>query len=283
MMNTFAYKLAAIDIDDTLVGHDKRIGDANRTAVRQLVEAGCRVVLASGRRHENMLPFYRDLGVDDFVVSSQGAVARHAATGEVLHQAMVPMPQAAEVTAEGLERGLTVMFWAADGVFARQRTQWVERYSADCGGDTVALVDVESLANGTAAEKVVWGAEPEVIAALAPEMRRRYRGELLVTITDDFFLEFTAPDANKAAGVAAVARRYGIDPAGVVAFGDGNNDVSMLKWAGMGVAMFHGRPAAHAAARLIAPAGDSESALARAVDAVLATAGAAANALSSAA
>jgi len=38
------------------------------------------------------------------------------------------------------------MYWSSDGVFARQRTKWVERYSTDCGGDLVTLLDVESLA-----------------------------------------------------------------------------------------------------------------------------------------
>src|SRR4051794_25521091 len=103
-MKDFPYKLAAIDIDDTLVGPDKRISGANRNAVARLTGLGCRVVLASGRRHDNMLPFHRELGLDDFLVSCQGAVARHPVNGELLHHAPVPMPEAAEVTAEGLER-----------------------------------------------------------------------------------------------------------------------------------------------------------------------------------
>ena len=266
----FPYRLAAVDIDDTLVGPDKRIGDANRAAVERLRGLGCRVVLASGRRHENILPFHRELGLDDFVVSCQGAVARHGGTGEVVHEALVPVADAGEVIAEGHERGLTVLYWSAEGVFARQRTRWVERYSADCGGDPVTLLDVESLAaRGESAEKVVWGADPEVIAALAPELRRRYDGKLLVTVTDPFYLEFTSPDAHKAAGVAAVAARYGIDASQSLAFGDGNNDLSLLLWAGLGVAMPHGRPSAHAAADRIAPEGDAESALARAIDEVI--------------
>ena len=68
----FPYRLAAVDIDDTLVGPDKRVGAANRAAVQQLRGCGCRVVLASGRRHANMLPFHRELGLDDYVVSCQG-------------------------------------------------------------------------------------------------------------------------------------------------------------------------------------------------------------------
>jgi Cof subfamily protein (haloacid dehalogenase superfamily) len=274
MNKTFPFKLAAIDIDDTLVGPDKQISLTNQMAVRQLTDLGCRVVLASGRRHDNMVPYARELNVRDYLISSGGAVTRHIDTGEILHDATLPVPDAPEVVADGLERGLTVLYWSAEGVFARQRSRWVEQYVADCK-DPVTILDVESLAGqGTPpAEKVVWGAEPEVIAALAPQMRERYAGRMIVTVTDDWFMEFAAPGADKAAGVAAAAARYGIDRRHVLAFGDGNNDVPLLTWAGLGVAMSHGRPAARAAAGLVSPSGDPETELARAIDAVLDRAG----------
>jgi hypothetical protein len=66
--------------------------------------------------------------------------------------------------------------------------------------------------------------------------------------------------------VAAVATAAGISHKAVLAFGDGHNDVTLLSWAGLGVAMPHGRAAAHAAAQMVAPHGDPESALSRAVD-----------------
>jgi hypothetical protein len=271
MMTPFPFKLAAIDIDDTLVGADKRISPANAVAVRHLLSLGCRVSLASGRRHDNMLGFYRELGLDDYLVSCQGAVVRCPRTGEVIHEALLPTPDAAELTAEGLDRGLSVMYWSHDGVFARQRSRWTDQYAVDTGGDAVTLLDVQSLADaGTPAEKLVWSAEPAIIAALERELRPRYAGRLELTRTEDWFLEFTATAATKAAGVAAVAKAHRIDPSHVLAFGDGNNDVSLLKWAGVGVAMAHGRAAARAAAKLVSPAGEPHTSLARGIAAVVA-------------
>lgn len=263
----FPYQLAAIDIDQTLVGPDKRIGTANRKAVRRLIELGCRVVLASGRRHDNMLPYHRELGLDGFVVSTQGAVARHATKNQVLHECHLLPRDGAELMNEGLRRELTVMHWSRRGVVANDHTKWIKRYVEDCR-DPVAVVDLHGLCDQPA-EKIVWGAEPAVIASLLPGVRERYGERFQITITDDFFLEFTAPGATKAAGVAAVARYYDIAPDQVLAFGDGNNDVPMLAWAGLGVAMSHARPAARAAAKLTAPQGNPESSLARAVGLIL--------------
>jgi hydroxymethylpyrimidine pyrophosphatase-like HAD family hydrolase len=90
-----------------------------------------------------------------------------------------------------------------------------------------------------------------------------------VVITTKHLLEFNAPDATKATGVAAVARHYAIEQADVIAFGDSHNDIPMLTWAGLGVAMPHALPEAHAAADVIAPPADPNCSLAVAIDLLL--------------
>jgi Cof subfamily protein (haloacid dehalogenase superfamily) len=266
-MAVFPFRLAAVDLDDTLLGPDKRVGGTNRDALERLQSLGCEVILASGRRHDNMLPFCRELGLCGFVVSCQGAAARHARTGQFLHHAPLDPTTAAEVTASGLERRVTVMYWSNQGVCASERSPWVRRYEADCG-DPVPVQDVKAVLHRPA-EKIIGAAEPPLIASLAPHLRRRYEGRLNVIVTDDWFLEFSAIGATKAAGVAAVARSMDVSPERVLAFGDGNNDVPMLRWAGLGVAMSHARPSARSAARMVAPDGDPETSFARAVDGVV--------------
>jgi hypothetical protein len=266
-MHGFPYKLAAIDIDQTLVGPDKRIGKANAEAVRRLIARDVRVVLASGRRHDNMLPFHRELGLDGFIISTQGAVVRHAFNNHVLHEAHLPVRDVSELVREGLRRGVTVTHWSRRGVVANEQTKWVRRYVEDCR-DPVAMVELRAMSDRRA-EKIVWSAEPGAIASMLPGVRDRFARRFEVTLTEDYSIEFTSPDATKAAGAAAVARHYGIATEEVIAFGDGNNDVPMLAWAGLGVAMSHARPAARAAAKLTAPEGNPESSLARAVDTIL--------------
>jgi hydroxymethylpyrimidine pyrophosphatase-like HAD family hydrolase len=117
--------------------------------------------------------------------------------------------------------------------------------------------------------KILWLGEPDAINAATPEAHARYDARLTVTRTDPPYLEFSPSDVNKASALAVVAERLGVAQEQVVAFGDGNNDATMLAWAGVGVAMPHAAASAIAAANLIAPEGDHESALARAVAMVL--------------
>ncbi|MGV3532166.1 MAG: HAD family hydrolase, partial [Chthoniobacteraceae bacterium] len=94
-------------------------------------------------------------------------------------------------------------------------------------------------------------------------------GELSVLETSPELLEFFSPKANKAVGAQALAARLGISREHTLAFGDGTNDVELLAWAGVSVAMAHGRANAREAAGFVSPEGAPEEAFARAVDLAL--------------
>src|SRR5262245_2882551 len=162
-MESFPFALAAIDIDATLLGPDGLIGVENRRAVGLLRDLDCRVMLASGRRHANMLPFCDDLGLDEYVVSCQGARVEHSSSGLVLRRACITPDATVAVVTAGMERGHTVLLWLADSVYAQAETFWVATYLRESGDAPVTIIDLSPLAR-TPAEKVVWAAAPSEIA-----------------------------------------------------------------------------------------------------------------------
>jgi Cof subfamily protein (haloacid dehalogenase superfamily) len=268
------FLLAAVDIDDTLVGPDGVISAANAAAVRRLLDAGARVVLASGRSHTNMLPFHRALELPAGpVVSSQGAVVQDSATGAVRFAHAMAAADVADVTRDARARGFAVQHYRPTGIHVDTRTRWTEydqmrnsephRHVADL------LTSGERGDTPNDVAKIIWLGDPDAITAAVAEAHARYDARMAVTRTDPPYLEFSAPNVNKATALAEVAAELGVDRAQVVAFGDGNNDAPMLAWAGLGVAMPHAGAAARAAADLVGPAGDPETALARAIAMVL--------------
>ncbi|MDX1932210.1 MAG: Cof-type HAD-IIB family hydrolase [Capsulimonadales bacterium] len=259
------YRLAAIDLDDTLLGPDKAISRENAEAVRRLQEAGVHCVLASGRRHENMLRFHRQLDLSGPIVSCNGACVKVAENGETWHEIVMPADLAETVIQWGDELGVAQNYYHTDGnAYVRERDRWVQLYETRTGS-LASIHDPLEDFGGESALKILWIDEPQRILTLRDRARERFGERLYITITDPEYLEFMAPGVNKAHGLATVAERHGIEGSQVVAFGDGNNDVEMLAWAGLGVAMSHGRPAARAAANRVAPSGSPETELARAI------------------
>ena len=166
-----------------------------------------------------------------------------------------------------------MQLYRPSGIHVETRTRWTEY---DQGRNAEPHREVQDLlatgADGGVPDdvvKIIWLGEPDAITNAVAEAHARHDAHLVVTRTDPPYLEFSAPNVTKATALAAVAEALGASQDEVVAFGDGNNDAAMLAWAGVGVAMPHASAAALAAADRIAPEGDLETALARAVAMVL--------------
>lgn len=268
------FALAAVDIDDTLVGPDGVVSAANVAALQRLAAAGTRVVLASGRSYANMLPFHRMLGLPPGpIISSQGAVVQDSETGAVRFAYAMAPDDVTAVTRHGRESGFAVQHYRPSGIHTETRTRWTEYDQTRNSEPHVEVPDL--LAAGTDGAvpddvmKIIWLGDPDAITRAVPEAHARHDARLAVLRTDPPYLEFSAANVNKATALAAVAESLGASRAEVVAFGDGNNDAAMLAWAGLGVAMPHAAPSARDAADHVGPEGDPETALARAVAMVL--------------
>jgi Cof subfamily protein (haloacid dehalogenase superfamily) len=260
-------KMAVIDLDDTLLSPDKSISPANLRALRTLQEKGFEIIIGSGRHHENIVRFEERIGQQGWVISSNGAVVRHARTSVLLHERTLTLAQALDVCRYAAERDLTVVGYHRHGAFADQNSEWTLRYALGAGWHPRRGNLDELAASGL--QKVLLIHSPETIDNIQQEVERRFGTEMYVVRTENEILEVGAHNINKAVGAQAVAKMLGIASQDVVAFGDGNNDVELLAWAGLSVAMSHGRENARKAAKLISPPGSRATAFARAVHALL--------------
>jgi hydroxymethylpyrimidine pyrophosphatase-like HAD family hydrolase len=95
-------KLAAIDLDDTLLGTDKSISAANLEVVKTLLDSGIKIVLASGRTLPSMLPYHRRLGLHGPLVATNGALVKDPEQHDRLLAIPLPTSQSWQVIQEGL-------------------------------------------------------------------------------------------------------------------------------------------------------------------------------------
>ncbi|HWB60267.1 MAG TPA: HAD-IIB family hydrolase, partial [Chthoniobacteraceae bacterium] len=122
------FRLAAIDIDGTLLGPDSQMSAENAEAIAALRDRGVRIILASGRRHENMVRFHDRLGLDAPLVSCQGALVKDEKSGRIIRQHPVPAALASEIVHDGLARGMTIIYYQMNGIYISQRNRFTELY-----------------------------------------------------------------------------------------------------------------------------------------------------------
>ena len=266
---SFRYRLAAIDLDGTLLGPDKKVSEENAAAVRRLTAHGVKVVIASGRRHQNSIRFQRQFELDGPIIACQGGLIRDGESGNVIEAHFLPQTVARDITKEGAKAGVRVIYYHLDHLYVAERNnEWIELYESRVGEKTEPLADLGQL-DGRRALKIVWYGDPLILGKARPRLAELYREKVDLLSTEKENLEFMPRGINKATALAKVAAELGIRPEEVLAFGDGENDVQMLSWAGAGVAMRHGNAAAIAAARFVSPEASPETAFAAAVGAVL--------------
>jgi Cof subfamily protein (haloacid dehalogenase superfamily) len=252
-----------------LLGPDKEVSEENAAAVHRLNECGARVIIASGRRHQNSIRFQRQFGLAGPIIACQGGLIRDGETGNVIEAHFLAQNVARQIVDEGEKNGVDVIYYHLDHLYVgAKRDRWVELYESRAGEKTEKLPDLDQL-DGRRALKVVWYGDPDLLKRMRPQMEARFGEKADVLSTDLENLEFMPRGINKATALEKVARELGVKREQVLAFGDGENDVAMLAWAGCGVAMRHGNAKAIAAAKMVSPPGPPETAFARAVAAIL--------------
>lgn len=249
------YDLLALDIDDTLLRSDFTISRANRKALQRCREAGVIVTLATGRMLQSVLPFARELEIMGAVVAYNGAMVAEAPSGQVLEHTPVPLGRARLLIDELRACRLHVNVYINDRLFIEKQTPEAIDYCRVSG--VTARVAPFSEVLQAEPTKVVAIAPPERLDELQPSLAQTF-GDLHVTRSKPHYLEFMLAGVTKGLGLQAAARHHGIPRSRVAAVGDAPNDIEMIAWAGLGVAVGNASQKVQGAARVVAPGNDED-------------------------
>ena len=243
-------RLIATDVDGTLTRSDHRtISARNRAAFAAARTLGVDVLASSGRQPYAIGAIVAGSPLEGFVVGSNGSVAVDMATREVLFEELLDVAAQRTLALARLEEFPdvhVVSVRSAGNVYVAQHGYTGEQ---DPGADNALwpvehrFADLDEVLAEPSLKLVVRHPDP----AVAPERMLEVARALAVpgthpTTSGAPFLEVGRSGVSKATALARFARDRGISPSEVVAFGDNLNDVEMLRWAGLGVAMGNAVP-----------------------------------------
>jgi Cof subfamily protein (haloacid dehalogenase superfamily) len=249
------YRLLACDLDGTLMGHDTTIHPPVRRAIASAQARGVYVTLATGRGFPETLPFARTLDVSLPLICYQGGLIKHPLTGELLYQATLGRSLALQMVELAQTRNWHVVIYL-DETICLEELRYPHSFYHDMLGVNLKRVDdLGSAINESAHDpaKLIVVADKDRSDRIQEELSACFAGQMVIVRSHDLFVEGNPLGVNKGDALRRLAGYLAVPQAQVMAIGDQGNDVPMLEWAGLGVAMGNGSDAARAAADWVAP------------------------------
>jgi Cof subfamily protein (haloacid dehalogenase superfamily) len=220
-------------------------------------EAGIRVIVVTGRMFRSVRRYLDEAGIRDPVVCYQGAVVADPETGTFLRHEPIPLEAAKEAIAAVEDEGFGLNCYVGDELYVASETPEARAYAEfqhlpiHTVGPLLEWLDEPPT-------KLVTIGEPQVLDVLEERMKARFDGRLYISKSLPYFLEFASPAVTKASGIEFVAEHVGFARERTVAFGDGENDVELLEWAGYSVAVANAHERVLGLADLVSPPVEEE-------------------------
>jgi Cof subfamily protein (haloacid dehalogenase superfamily) len=275
------YRLLALDLDGTTLGPGLELQTPVARGVAAAQARGVHVTLATGRMFGATLPYARQLGITTPLICYQGALIRDPISGEIYKHVGMPGDLAAEAIGMLQAAGVFMIAYIDERLWVAKAGPELDLYlkwhpegaevvvepnlAAVVAAATMRLLgqaeavaspDLAGIVAETSPTKLLFVADSAVVDREVEVLSRCFAGRLSVVRSHAIFGELTALGISKGAALATLAERLGIPREQVVAIGDQENDLSMISWAGLGLAMDNAIPAVRAAADAIIPSVD---------------------------
>lgn len=239
-----AYELIVLDIDGTLTTSEKIISDTTYRAIMAIQERGHKVVLASGRPTPGILPLAKQLKLDEYggyILSFNGAKIINCQTGEVIYQKTLPDGVLPELYQAALEYQVGILSYEADSIIAGTDIDCYIKKEADI--NHIPYHKVENFPEYITWEvnKCIMTADGDYLATVEEKMKKRFGNILSIYRSEPFFLEIMPHNVDKADSLGKLLDYLGLSREQMISCGDGYNDLTMIQYAGMGVAMANAR------------------------------------------
>ena len=238
-------KLVAIDMDGTLLNSKKELLEETKQYFKDFhkKETETLLVLCTGRPETGIRPYLKDLGYleeNHYIISQNGANIYESRTGKRVMDAFLDSAAIQKWIELGKKHGISVMGAGVDYYycFDQEPTEWMEFDVKLVSGKLKRIPTKESL--NTDFYKILLMGDEEQLNEFETYIPEEWRDEFYVVRSQKYLVEVLTKGVNKAFGLEKLAQKLNIDPSEIAAIGDAANDIEMLEYAGLAIAMGNG-------------------------------------------
>lgn len=266
-MNTTAetnYEAIALDIDGTLTNTQKEITPSTLEALIKLEKEGKKVILASGRPTPGLTRYAKMLRFDEFggyLLAYNGAKIINYKTKKTVVNQTLPKEVIPRLYDFAVENHLGIITYEGDDVIVGTEIDPYIELEAKINGISWRKVDNFPEYVDFPVNKCLMTGDGDYLATMEKKLQEEYKDTLSIYRSESYFLEIMPPKVDKAQSLDYFLEDQGLDKEQLIACGDGYNDMSMIQYAGLGVAMENAKDEVKDAADYITASNDNDGIL----------------------
>ena len=251
------YKFVAVDMDGTLLNSRGEITPATEREIRKLADKGVVFTVSTGRPIQGVAKYKELLGLTGPVITYNGAMIVNAEDNRVLFEQGLLREDARKIWELGQKYNTTMCIWAGNQLYGNRLDEKIQDYKRLSGVEPILAEDIEKILD-MGITKILWYDEVERIEAFLAQLSSDLFCEVSFCTSKPTFLEFFSSKVSKAVAMEKIGEYLGVNREEMVAIGDGLNDLSMIQYAGLGVAMGNAAKEVKENAQFITDTNDEE-------------------------
>lgn len=266
------YKLLVLDLDGTLTNSAKEITPYTKATLIKAQQKGLHLALASGRPTYGIMPLVEELEMDcygGYILSFNGGKIIDAMTKKVLFEQALPPDVIPVLYQRSKEAGVDLLSYNGKDIISENPGNKYVQYESFLTKMPIKKVEDFVREIHQPADKCLAVGEPGLLVPLEEKLRQELGARINVYRSEPFYLELVPKGIDKANSLKVLRSRTKTKREETIAVGDGFNDISMIQYAGLGVAMANAQPPVKAQADLVLPYSNDEDGVARFVSELL--------------
>ena len=248
------YKVLALDLDGTLTNSDKIITPRTKAALQAAAQKGVCIVLASGRPTVGIEPLAKELELEKYggcILSYNGGKIIDCKTGQTLVQHAFPVDLIEPVCTFSRYWNIVPLTYDKNGIVTENPDSPYVQEEARINKIPARQVENLPAEIQWPINKLLLVGDPVDMPHVEELMQQKFAGKLSIYRSAPFFIETMPLGVEKSASLALLLKNMGLGPENLMACGDGWNDLPMIRYAGMGVAMGNAVPEVKQAAQYV--------------------------------